>query len=131
MPAPFTITKLDHVVLTAKAPEQLEAFYMDVLGCTREMHQKGNRLIHLRAGTALVDIVPAQEDNAIADRKNMEHLCLRVEPFDAVAIMDHLDRHGIEHTELLNHYGADGRGPSIYLQDPEGNRVELKGPSQT
>ncbi|MFM1815479.1 MAG: hypothetical protein RLZ98_2174 [Pseudomonadota bacterium] len=127
MTTPFQILKLDHVVLTAKHPEALEAFYRDVLGCVREKHNKGARLIHLRAGTALIDIVPA-ETAAAAPHKNMEHFCLRVEPFDAESIMAYLDRHGIEHTDLLNHYGADGQGPSIYLHDPEGNRVELKGP---
>jgi catechol-2,3-dioxygenase len=25
-------------------------------------------------------------------------------------------------------YGAEGEGPSIYVSDPEGNVVELKGP---
>lgn len=128
MSAPFGIVKLDHVVLTSAAPEKLEQFYIQIIGCTREEHAKGSRLIHLRAGSALIDIVPA-ESAASGSPRNMEHFCLRVEPFDAQAIMAWLDGHGIGHTDLLNHYGADGRGPSIYLQDPEGNRLELKGPS--
>jgi hypothetical protein len=48
----------------------------------------------------------------------MDHLCLRIEPFDEKAIVAHLERHG-----------AEGNGVSIYLTDPEGNVVELKGPS--
>jgi len=38
-----------------------------------------------------------------------------------------LKSHGIE-AEIKSRYGADGDGPSIYLRDPEGNGVELKGP---
>jgi catechol 2,3-dioxygenase-like lactoylglutathione lyase family enzyme len=26
-------------------------------------------------------------------------------------------------------YGAEGEGPSIYIEDPDGNTVELKGPA--
>ena len=28
-------------------------------------------------------------------------------------------------------YGAEGTGPSIYIHDPDGNEVELKGPAHT
>lgn len=130
MTVPFGIVKLDHVVLTSLAPEKLERFYIEVIGCSREEPGKGNRLIHLRSGTALIDIVPAEETPSPAHRRNMEHFCLRVEPFDAAAIMAWLDQCGVEHTDVLYHYGADGRGSSIYLTDPEGNRLELKGPGR-
>jgi glyoxylase I family protein len=61
---------------------------------------------------------------------NVAHFCLRVEPFDANAIVGHLHRHGIEPSEVGIRFGADGEGPSssLYLHDPEGNRIELKGP---
>jgi extradiol dioxygenase family protein len=39
-----------------------------------------------------------------------------------------LTAHGIEAGPLATRYGADGDGPSLYLHDPEGNVVELKGP---
>jgi catechol 2,3-dioxygenase-like lactoylglutathione lyase family enzyme len=61
--------------------------------------------------------------------RNLDHLCLRVEPFDQEAIVAHLKRHGVEVGEIRRRYGAEGNGISIYLQDPEGNTVELKGPS--
>jgi len=31
--------------------------------------------------------------------------------------------------DVRTRYRAEGNGPSIYLFDPEGNQVELKGPS--
>ncbi|WP_238539219.1 hypothetical protein [Halomonas sp. KM-1] len=45
-----------------------------------------------------------------------------------MTIRRHLTTHGIEAGELQQRYGAEGTGPSLYLEDPEGNTVELKGP---
>jgi glyoxylase I family protein len=130
MPVPFAIRDIDHVVLTARDPARLEAFYTDVLGCPLELRQERISLTQLRAGRALIDIVPAAAAEAGAGPAppNMEHFCLRIEPFDAEALRHHLDAHGVAYSEVKDRYGAEGRGPSIYLEDPEGNRVELKGP---
>jgi catechol-2,3-dioxygenase len=57
----------------------------------------------------------------------MDHLCLQVHPWNEASIVEHLARHGMEVNEVGIRYGALGMGPSIYLQDPEGNTVELKG----
>ena len=131
MPAPFTIIGLDHVVLRAADPAALEKFYIDVLGCTLELRQE--KLAQLRAGRTLIDIVPADEEGPAKGTSrsggaNLDHLCLRVEPFDAAAIARHLAAHGIKCGDEASRYGAEGRGPSVYLNDPEGNGVELKGP---
>ena len=48
--------------------------------------------------------------------------------FDEEAIRAHLAAHGVEIGETAPRFGADGEGPSIYIHDPEGNTVELKGP---
>jgi hypothetical protein len=42
-------------------------------------------------------------------------------------VLGHLRQHGIE-GEIVSRYGADGDGPSVYVTDPEGNNLELKGP---
>jgi glyoxylase I family protein len=131
MPAPFNILGIDHVVLRAVDPAALERFYMDVLGCTFEKRQ--GTLAQLRAGRTLIDIVPAgeagpAEGTSATGGANLDHLCLRVEPFDAGAIAQHLAAHGVACGEEASRYGAEGQGPSIYLHDPEGNGVELKGP---
>ena len=127
MPAPFTIIGLDHVVLRARDPVALERFYTEVLGCSLELRQ--GKLAQLRAGRTLIDIVP--DDEAVATTRmagaNLDHLCLRVEPFDASAIAKHLAAHGVACGAEASRYGAEGQGPSIYLHDPEGNGVELKG----
>ncbi len=46
---------------------------------------------------------------------------------DEDEIRRHLRAHGVEAGGLYDNYGAEGNGPSLYLEDPEGNVVELKG----
>jgi extradiol dioxygenase family protein len=58
----------------------------------------------------------------------MDHFCLRLDPFDTAAIAAHLAANGVAPGEVDSHYGAEGEGPSMYIGDPEGNTVELKGP---
>ena len=131
MPTPFAILGIDHVVLRATDPAALERFYIDALGCALEKRQ--GDLTQLRAGRALIDIVPAAATGPAGGTSrsggaNLDHLCLRVEPFDAAAIARHLAAHGASCGPQASRYGAEGQGPSVYLTDPEGNGVELKGP---
>ena len=114
MPAPFNLIGIDHVVLRASDPAALERFYMEVLGCAFEKRQ----------GT----LAGPAHGTSSTGGANLDHLCLRVAPFDASAIAAHLAAHGIRCGEEMSRYGAEGQGPSIYLHDPEGNGVELKGP---
>ena len=132
MPTPFAILGIDHVVLRSADPAALERFYLDVLGCAFEKRQ--GTLAQLRAGHALIDIVPADEagpagGTSVSGGANLDHLCLRIEPFDAKAIARHLAAHGVRCGEEASRYGAEGQGPSVYFNDPEGNGVELKGPA--
>src|ERR1700681_510490 len=131
MSAPFAILGIDHVVLRAADPARLERFYVEVLGCGLENRQ--GTLTQLRAGSALIDSVPAHEPGPAGGTSgsggaNLDHLCLRVDPFDPAAIARHLTAHGAACGPGASRYGAEGQGPSVYLTDPEGNGVELKGP---
>jgi hypothetical protein len=63
-----------------------------------------------------------------AEGRNLDHFCLRVEPFDEAAIRSHLETHGVAAGSVESRYGAEGEGPSMYLTDLEGNVIELKGP---
>jgi len=132
------IRHIDHVVLRVVNLDAVMAFYCDALGCTVERRQDEIGLVQLRAGTCLVDLVPidgklGRAGGAAPGRegRNMDHLCFRVEPFDEAAIRAHLARFDIAAGALESRYGAEGEGPSIYLQDPEGNTIELKGPPDT
>jgi glyoxylase I family protein len=135
MSAP-AIVGLDHVVLRVTDLDRARSFYCDVLGCRLEVFQKKIGLLQLRAGDALIDLVPV--DGQLGrmggaapgnEGRNMDHFCLRVKPFDAGAIMAHLRDHGVDPGTVEQRYGAEGMGPSIYLKDPDGNVVELKGPA--
>jgi len=126
---------LDHIVLRVVDLDVMVAFYGEVLGCPVERRQDEIGLVQLRAGAAMIDLVPV--DGKLgraggaapgAEGRNLDHLCLRVEPFDEAAIRRHLDAHGVAAGPVESRYGAEGEGPSIYLSDPEGNTVELKGP---
>lgn len=133
--APVQVRGLDHIVLRVRDLDAMIAFYGDVLGCPVERRQDEIGLVQLRAGSAMIDLVPV--DGKLgrmggaapgAEGRNLDHLCLRVEPFDEAALRAHLAQHGVDAGPSESRYGAEGEGPSIYLQDPEGNTVELKGP---
>jgi len=129
------IRGLDHIVLrVADLPRMLQ-FYCDVLGCTLERQNEAIGLVQLRAGSALLDLVPV--DGLIGraggaapgtEGRNLDHFCFRVDPFDETVIRSHLQARGVAAGPLESRYGAEGVGPSIYVKDPEGNVVELKGP---
>jgi len=131
----FTVQGIDHVVLRVVDVEGVIRFYQDVLGCAVERRKDDLGLIQLRAGRSLIDLVDVngelgQKGGAApgAEARNMDHFCLRIDPFDEAQIRAHLRAHGVEAGELATRYGAGGDGPSLYIQDPEGNTVELKGP---
>jgi len=133
--SPPHIRGLDHIVLRVADLERARAFYCDVLGCTVDHFRPKLGLMQIRAGAALIDLIPV--DGALgrpggaapgAQGRNMDHFCLQVEAFDPAALSAHLRAHGIEMGEVQQRYGADGNGPSVYLRDPDGNTVELKGP---
>ncbi|MEN3974327.1 VOC family protein [Emcibacter sp. SYSU 3D8] len=137
MNAPFAIAGLDHVVLRARNVGEMVRFYRDVLGCAVEKQQPSLGLTQLRAGTSLIDLVdvggPLGRAGGAAPgetARNMDHFCLRIDPWDETAILAHLQASGAVLGETGRRYGAEGYGPSIYVSDPEGNVVELKGPPE-
>jgi catechol 2,3-dioxygenase-like lactoylglutathione lyase family enzyme len=123
----FAIQGLDHVVLRVADLDRALRFYCEVLGCREERRLESIGLVQLRAGAALIDLVPAEGTPEVAGG-NMDHFALRIEPFDEADLRAHLAGHGVEVGEVARRYGAEGHGPSLYLQDPDGNTVELKGP---
>ena len=130
------IRGLDHVVIRARDANAMVEFYCDVLGCVVERRTSPELgLIQLRAGVSLIDVLAVDSELGRMggaapgiEGRNMDHFCLRLESFDEEAIREHLERCGVIGSELETRYGAEGNGPSIYVEDPEGNTVELKGP---
>ena len=132
----ISIREIDHVVLRVSDIDAMRRFYCDVLGATHVAYRPEFGMSHLRAGASMIDLVAVDGTLGKAggappgrEGRNMDHLCLRVEPFDQDAIVAHLVRHGVAVGEIRRRYGAQGNGISIYVSDPEGNTVELKGPS--
>ena len=130
----FRIREVDHLVLRVTDLDAMLRFYCQVLGCSVERRQDAIGLVQLRAGHSMLDLVPVdgklgRMGGAAPARegRNLDHFCFRVEPFDGEAIRSHLQAHGADPGPVEQRYGAEGEGPSIYLADPEGNVVELKG----
>lgn len=135
---PINIIQIDHVVIRVNNLDQMIDFYTAVLGCQLEKGPGEMRLAQLRAGNSLIDLVDAngplgKQGGDPADRNapNMDHVCLQIKPWDVNAINTHLKEHGVEPGNIANRYGAEGNGPSMYINDPEGNSIELKGPGTT
>jgi catechol 2,3-dioxygenase-like lactoylglutathione lyase family enzyme len=113
------------------------AFYTDVLGCQLSRRRDDLGMVHLRAGTAMIDLVdilgPLGTKGgaaAGAQGRNVDHFCLRIEPFDEAILISYLHNAGLIVEKPEKRYGAEGEGPSIYCYDPDGNQVELKGPAE-
>jgi len=138
---PFQVLALDHVVLRVRDMDVAIAFYAGVLGCALEWRRDELGLAHLRAGRALIDLVAiggplgrngGDDGTPGGHGRNVDHLCLRVDPFDGPAIAAHVTARGHPAPEPpRSRYGAEGHGPSLYLRDPDGNTVELKGAAET
>ncbi len=134
---PFQLRHLDHIVLRARNSAQLVHFYCSVLGCSIEREVEEAGLVQLRAGDALIDVISSSgklgrtkgDPPRTGGGHNVDHFCLRVDPFDADAIRTHLESWGVKTSSVRNLYGAEGSGPSLYIEDPEGNQLELKGPA--
>jgi glyoxylase I family protein len=135
---PIDIRGLDHVVIRVSDLERSLAFYRDVLGCSEERRLDELGLVQLRAGSSLIDLVPVASPLGQAGGgpcpapgqggRNMDHFALQLGGFDEAALRAHLEGHGVAPGEVGRRYGAQGNGPSMYLSDPDGNTVELKGP---
>jgi glyoxylase I family protein len=127
---------IDHVVLRVRDIDAMRRFYCEVLGAVHVAYRPKFGMSHLRVGASLIDLIevngPLGKAGGAApgpEGRNMDHLCLRVEPFDRDSIVAHLERHHVAVGDIRARFGAGGNGVSIYLTDPEGNTVELKGPA--
>ena len=121
------IAQIDHVVVRVRDMDRMLRFYTDVLGCHEERRLESIGLVQLRAGASLIDLMQ-RRDAGEGPGHNMDHFAVRIDPFDEASLRDHLAAHGVAAGRVESRYGAEGTGPSLYIEDPEGNTVELKGP---
>jgi len=137
MKRPFEVERIDHVVFRVRDLERSIAFYSSVLGCEVVRRREHLGLVHLRAGASMIDLISL--DGSLGARggagpgteaRNLDHLCLRVEPFDEAALLAYLSEHGATPLAAAEvNFGAEGYGLSLYFRDPDGNTIELKGPA--
>jgi catechol 2,3-dioxygenase-like lactoylglutathione lyase family enzyme len=132
---PFATHGLDHIVLRVRDLEPALRFYTEVLDGRVERRLDALGLVQVRLGASLIDLVPV--DSALGklggaapgpQGRNLDHFAIRIAPFDEAALRAHLTAHGVEPGDVGLRYGAEGNGPSMYVRDPDGNTVELKGP---
>lgn len=134
---PFAVERIDHMVFRVRDLDASIAFYDTVLGCQVARRRPDLGLVHIRAGASMIDLVDiagplgrAGGAGPATEGRNVDHLCLRVEPFNEHAIVSHLAAHGVTPRGGASiNFGAEGEGLSIYLADPDGNVIELKGPA--
>ena len=137
MTRPFDVQRIDHLVLRVRDLSRSIVFSGDVLGCQVGRTREHLGLVHLRAGASMIDLVSVDGTlgargggPAGAEGRNVDHLCLRIEPFDEAALIAHLAGFGIAPAGPADtNFGAEGDGLSLYFHDPDGNTIELKGPA--
>jgi glyoxylase I family protein len=119
---------LDHVVLHVRDQAASRRFYTEVLGCTLDHVSEKFSLVQLRFGENLIDLVPlAPNSPAPAPEQGMDHLCLSIRCADLEAVAAWLSARDVTvEGEVVKRRGAFGEGPSLYVRDPDGYRIELK-----
>ncbi|MBM88763.1 MAG: VOC family virulence protein [Gammaproteobacteria bacterium] len=127
------VIAIDHIVLRTSKIAEMKEFYSNILNCPPERELLDLGLLQLRAGSALIDLVPVDSELGRLggkapnqDGRNMDHLCLQIDNVEDSELLDYLERSGIKVEEFAERYGAEGLGRSLYINDPEGNIVELK-----
>ncbi len=131
---PFDLEGLDHVVLLVDDMDRAKTFYTEVLGCTVDRALPKYGMLQIRAGASLIDLVDIGSEQGawarpeVSGGRNMDHVALATGPWDRDALQAHLAAHGVDIVEEGERYGAKGDGYSVYVKDPSGNTVEIKGP---
>lgn len=128
--------ELDHIVLAVRDVDAMLAFYTGVVGLTP------HRVDEYRAGAALfpcvrindatlIDMLPPllwdAGDGAARTFPNLNHFCIALEADEWDALLGRLDKAGVAiEAGPMTLSGARGDGTSIYVHDPDGNKVELR-----
>ncbi|WP_405016474.1 VOC family protein [Kitasatospora sp. NBC_00070] len=118
------VKDFDHLVLNVQDVERSLEFYCGPLGLAPV------RVEEWRAGrvpfpsvrispTTIIDLVARERGES-----NVDHFCLVVDPLDWQQVIDSGALPVIEGP--VDRYGARGSAQSVYVEDPDGNVIELR-----
>jgi catechol 2,3-dioxygenase-like lactoylglutathione lyase family enzyme len=117
----------DHVVVRCADIEKSLEFYCGELGLEPDRVDEWRRgevffpSARINA-TTLIDLFPIGDGPPRPDVPNVDHFCLVIQPADLDALAERFP--GARRGDGL--YGAQGLASSLYVQDPDGNTVELR-----
>ncbi|WP_380277756.1 VOC family protein [Kitasatospora purpeofusca] len=123
MPA-LRVKAFDHLVLNVRDVERSLEFYSGLLGL------EPVRVEEWRAGKVSFPSVRVTPETIIdltarpRGESNVDHICLTVDPLDWQEVIDAGTFTVLEGP--VQRYGARGNATSVYVQDPDGNTVELR-----
>jgi glyoxylase I family protein len=126
-PPPLEVLELDHVVLRVRDQAASEHFYTTVLGLRVDHVNEAIRLVQLRAGRHLIDLLPLAAGETASPSARMDHMCLSIRCPDLGGLATWLRQSGVAvEGDVVSRRGAFGDGGSLYIRDPDGYRIELK-----
>ncbi|MFC9910395.1 VOC family protein [Streptomyces sp. NPDC127197] len=118
------VKALDHLVFNVEDVERSLDFYTGRLGL------EPVRVTEWRAGQVPFPSVRVSSETLIdlvhhpRGTSNVDHVCITVEPLDWDAVIESGTFTVLEGP--VQRFGARGVATSIYVQDPDGNTVELR-----
>ena len=119
--------ELDHVVLRVADQAASQRFYTTILGLQLDHVNEGARLIQLRAGRHLIDLLPLAPGETASPSARMDHVCLPIRCDDLPGLAAWLRQEGVTvEGDVVQRRGAFGDGGSLYIRDLDGYRIELK-----
>ena len=130
----MNVIAMDHIVLNVHNMDAMLDFYINVLGLQGERIEAFNdgkvsfHSVRISADT-LIDLFPMAEKGAASGpvEKRLNHFCMVIEPTEMPDVVAHLEAHGVTIDEgPATRWGAHGNATSIYFNDPEGNRIEIR-----
>ncbi|WDE03349.1 VOC family protein [Thalassomonas viridans] len=122
-------------IVEERVEERAEERIVELVEADEDVVDDGKTiaLTQLRAGNALIDLVNVSSSLGksgggapVKTGRNLEHFCLQLKAISSGEIYDYLTGKGIKVGQFHTRYGAQGFGDSVYIEDPDGNTVELK-----
>ena len=124
---PFSLDRLDHVVINCRDAEATASWYVRVLGMTRETFGPANR-VALKFGNQKFNVRPTGAPNWItaeADTPGSLDLCF-ITSAPLAEVIEHIEACGVTIiTGPIAQQGAMGAMTSVYFRDPDGNLLEI------